>query len=151
MALVLAGHIHREGQRRLMASWAPGVPLAAWAEGLADEAAVAFDGVLRWAVACRIQQPFDGPAPSPALVAATLVADAQTRLGDEHAPDLAHALARLEAAHGRGVRDAFPSHLPGPASSMFRRAEALLTALGGVVDVLDGHVPAVAGVGKPAG
>ena len=143
MVLTLSGHVQRQGQALLLSSWSHDVAPEQWCPEFQQEAALAFDCALWWAVACRLAQPLMEPPPSPALVAASIVSQARDRLGEEHSPDLAYALLRLEAVHARSLKNLFPA-FPSESAGVTRRAEDLVMALGSVVDLLDGSRPGMA-------
>lgn len=146
MLLTIAGHIQARGQSLLLSAWEPGKSPQQWCPEFCEEVAMAFDCALHWAVTCRLAQPGVEPPPSPAVVAACLINQIQNRLGENHSPDLAHALLRLEMCRLRlagllvasnGLRGANQAH----------RSEELVLALGSVVDLLDGSQPGIAFAG----
>lgn len=146
MVLTVAGHIQNRGQSLLLSAWEPGKPPQKWCPEFCEEAAMAFDCVLLWAVNCRLSQRGQEAPPSPAVVAANLIHQIQNRLGEAHSPDLAHALLRLELCRLRLAGQLMTSHGRRGVSGE-HCSEELVLALGSVVDLLDGSQPCIAFAG----
>lgn len=113
--LALVGHTVRQSHRYVEQHWHPDD--AGAAQPLADlrsVAASAFHAALAWSVEHRRRQPCQsGPAPSPAVMAATWVVQAHERLKQQNADseDAISAWLRLEAAQAAALAVAFhPRH-----------------------------------------